>query len=362
MRVARPLLTVAILFLAVACSDESSNDGGPFGPESEPQASQSTPSAITVMTRNMYVGADVDAVIAALVTPDPADDQAALVAAITTLQETAYPARAAAIADEVDSARPHVIGLQEVSKVDVSLPPLGIEVHLDFLPTLLAEMEARGLHYDVAATVRNIEATPFPGVSLVDEDVVLVDAERVEVHATDARTFSANLGPVAPGVVLARGWVSASVTVGGRAYTVASTHLEPGGIPGLDQLRAAQAVELVGALSGAAPAILMGDLNDIPGSPMYQVLAGAGFADMWTELRGAAIGSTCCHEYDLSNHVQRFDERIDYILLRDAAAPKGRIWLVGDVPADRFPGPAYQIWASDHAGLVARLFTTGVAP
>ena len=123
-----------------------------------------------------------------------------------------------------------------------------------------------------------------------------------------------------------------------------------------------EAAELVGALSGATRAILMGDLNDVPGSPMYQVLAGAGFADVWTELRGAAIGYTCCHEYDLSNQVQPFDERIDYILLRDAAAPKGRIWLVGDVPADRLPGPAYRIWASDHAGLVARLFTPDVLP
>jgi endonuclease/exonuclease/phosphatase family metal-dependent hydrolase len=362
MRVARNLLTVATLFLAVACSDESSNDGGPFGPETEPKASQSTRSTITVMSRNMYVGADVDAVIAALGTPDPADDQAALVAAITTLQETAYPARAAAIADEIDSARPHVIGLQEVSKVDVSLPPLGVEVHLDFLPTLLAEMEARGLHYDVAATVRNIEATPFPGVSLVDEDVLLVDPERVEVHGTAARTFSTNLGPVAPGVVLARGWVSASVTVGGRAYTVASTHLESGDIPGLDQLRAAQVMELAGSLSGATPAILVGDLNDVPGSPMYQVLSGAGFTDVWAELRGSAIGYSCCHESDLSNQLEQFDERIDYILVRDSGPVKGRIWLVGDVPADLVNGPSHRLWPSDHAGLIARLFTLGETP
>jgi endonuclease/exonuclease/phosphatase family metal-dependent hydrolase len=363
MRVARPLLTVAALSLAVACSDES-NDGGPFGPETKPmpEASQSPRSTITVMTRNMYVGADVDAVIAALVTPDPADDQAALIAAITTLQETAYPARAAAIADEIARARPHVIGLQEVSKVDISLPPLGIEVHLDFLPALLAEMEARGLQYDVAATVRNIEAAPFPGVSLIDEDVLLVDPERVEVHGTDARRFSANIGPVAPGVVLARGWVSASVTVGGRTYTVASTHLESGDNPALDQLRAAQAIELAGALSGATPTILVGDLNDVPGSPMYQVLSGAGFSDVWAELRGAAVGYTCCHEPDLSNQVKRFHERIDYVLIRDSGPVKGRIWLVGEVPADHVSGPSHRLWPSDHAGLIAHLFTRGGPP
>ena len=350
----RSLLLVAALSLAAACADESSS--GPFGPPAEP-ASGAARSEIVVLTRNMYVGADVDAIIAALVTPDPADDQAALLAAITTLQATSYPARAAAIADEIARARPHVIGLQEVSKVDIALPPLGIDVHLDFLPTLIAELAERGLDYEVAARVRNIEAAPFPGVSLVDEDALLVDRTRVEVHGADARRFTANIGPVAPGVVLARGWVSASVTVEGRTYTVASTHLESGGLPGLDQLRAAQASELAAALSGASPAIVVGDLNDVPGSLMYQVLAGAGFADAWSELRGAAIGYTCCHASDLSNRVQQFDERIDYVLVRDAAGVRGSISRVGEVPADRFAGPTHQIWASDHAGLVARLFT-----
>jgi len=361
MRIARPLLTSVALSLATACSDQSS-DGGPFGPDPDPMLETSHPAGIGVMTRNMYVGADVDAVIAALVSTDPSDDQSALLAAITTLQETAFPARAAAIAGEIARTRPHVVGLQEVSTMDISLPPFGVELHLDFLPTLLAQLGARGLDYAVAATVRNIEAAPFPGVSLVDEDALLVDRQRVHVHGTDARRFNANIGPVAPGVVLARGWVSASLTVDGRTYTVASAHLESGESAQLDQLRAAQAAELVAALSGSAPAILLGDLNDVPGSPMYHVLLGAGFTDMWPALRGAAIGYTCCHLTDLSNQVQQFHERIDYVLVRDAASVKGSIRLVGEVPADRFPGPAHPLWPSDHAGLVADLITDGETP
>jgi endonuclease/exonuclease/phosphatase family metal-dependent hydrolase len=363
MRVARSVLTLAALSLAAACSDDSSG-GDLSGPETTPtsEASRSSLAGITVMTRNMYVGADVDAVIAALVTPDPADDQSALLEAITTLQETSYPARAAAIAGEIAGARPHVVGLQEVSKVDITLPPLGVDIHLDFLPTLLAELDARGLRYQVAARVRNIEAAPFPGVSLVDEDVLLVDAAHVEVQATDARRFSANIGPVAPGVVLARGWVSAAVKVDGHAYTVAGTHLESGAATGLDQLRAAQASELAAAISRAVPAILVGDLNDIPGSPMHQALVAAGFADAWSELRGDAIGYTCCHAADLSNQVEQFDERIDYVLVRDAAGLKGSISRVGEVPAHRVAGPAHRLWPSDHAGLVARLFSRGATP
>jgi endonuclease/exonuclease/phosphatase family metal-dependent hydrolase len=309
------------------------------------------------MTRNMYVGADVDAVIGALATPDPLDDQTALLAAIATLQETDFPARAEAIAREIARTRPHVVGLQEVSTVDIALPPLGVDLHLDFLPTLLDELAARGLRYEPAVKVRNIDASPFPGVRLIDEDAILIDRTRVTVQGTTAQSFSANLGQVAPGVVLARGWVTVAVTIGSRSYLVASTHLESGDAAELGQLRAAQAGELVQALAGSATTILMGDLNDVPGSPMYQVLAGAGLIDVWAALRGGTRGYTCCHAPDLSNKVQTFHERIDYVFLRDPRGRpvRGQVLRLGDVPADRFPGPVHRLWASDHAGLVARL-------
>jgi endonuclease/exonuclease/phosphatase family metal-dependent hydrolase len=358
MRITRPLLAAAFS-LAVACSDDSKDPTGPYGPETDPvpEASHRSGPDITVMTRNMYVGADVDAVIGALATPDPSDDQTALLAAIATLQETDFFARAEAIAREIARTRPHVVGLQEVSTVDITLPPLAVDLHLDFLPTLLEELAARGLQYELAARVRNIDASPFPGVRLIDEDAILVDRTRVTVQGTTAQPFTANLGQVAPGVVLARGWVTVSVTIGSRSYLVASTHLESGDAAELGQLRAAQAAELVQALAGAATTILMGDLNDVPGSPMHQVLVAAGLTDVWAALRGGTRGYTCCHAPDLSNKVQAFHERIDYVFLRDARGRpvKGRILRLGDVPADRFPGPVHRLWASDHAGLVARL-------
>jgi hypothetical protein len=361
MRRSRPLLTAVALCAAAACSDDSNGPPSPFGPEAEPapEAYHMLDHELAVMTRNMYLGADVDAVISALASPDPGDDQAALVAAIATLQQTDFPARAAAIASEIARTRPHVIGLQEVSRVDITIPPLGVDVHLDFLPAVMAELTALGLQYDVAARVRNIEATPFAGVSLIDEDALLVDRRRVTVQATTARSFTANLGPVAPGVVLARGWVTAALTVGDRSYTVANTHLESGDLTGLDQLRAAQAAELAQALAGAQNAIVLGDLNDVPGSPMYQVLVGAGLTDVWATLRGQARGYTCCHAPDLSNQVRQFDERIDYVFARlgDGAPVLGQIHRLGGEPSDRFPGPVHGLWPSDHAGLVARLFT-----
>jgi len=351
-------LVVAIAILAMACSDETSDPEGMLGPGAvDPEAH--APSGLIVLTRNLYVGTDLDAVLGALQTPDPADDLPTLVTAIQTLGRTDFPSRAAAIAGEIARARPHVVGLQEVSQVDVVLPPLGVDLHLDFLPVLLAELSAQGLDYVVASQIRNIEAQPIPGVSLVDFDAMLVDRRRVKVLETNAGSFAANLGEVAPGIVLRRGWVAAQGQVQGVTYTFVSAHLESGQASGLDQLRAAQAGELVQMLVGATSAVLMGDLNDVPGSPMHQVLAGAGFQDAWAAFRPGEPGFTCCHAPDLSNAVQQFDERIDYVLLRHPPHPgrdfEVRIQLIGEDPADRIAGPAGPIWPSDHGGLVALL-------
>jgi endonuclease/exonuclease/phosphatase family metal-dependent hydrolase len=347
----------AMAILAMGCSDESSSEPGTvLGPGTEPGAASNASPRVKVLTRNLYVGTDVDAVIGALQTPDPGDDLPTLIAAIETLRRTDFPSRASAIAGEIARVRPHVVGLQEVSQVDLVLPPLGVDIHLDFLPALLAQLSVRGLDYVLAAQIRNIEAQPIPGVSLVDYDAILVDRRRVKLLETNASSFAANLGEVAPGVVLRRGWVTAKGVVRGVTYTFASTHLESGQLPGLDQLRAAQAGELVQVLADAHSVVLMGDLNDVPGSPMHQVLVGAGYQDVWAAFRPGESGFTCCHALDLSNPVQQFDERIDYLLVRHPGRDfDGWIDLVGEDPADRIAGPEGLIWPSDHAGLVASL-------
>jgi Endonuclease/Exonuclease/phosphatase family len=359
MRARRPLL-IAALIVAGACSDQSDT---PFAPDAmDPATVHPGSSDLVVMTRNLYVGADVDAVIAALASPDPADDIPALLAAVATLQETDFPARASAVADEIARFRPHAVGLQEVSTVDLTIPPLGVNVHLDFLPVLQAELADRGLTYDVAARVRNIEAAPLPGVSLLDDDVLLVDRNRVTLQSATGQHFTANLGQVAPGVVLQRGFVRANVVIGGEAYVIVSTHLESGGAAGLDQLRALQAGELAQAIGSAPDAIVMGDLNDVPGSLMHQVLEGAGLADAWAALRPGVVGFTCCHLADLSDQIAPFSQRIDYVFVRGVTQRGnllGQISRTGELPADRVVGPEHPIWPSDHAGLIARLNLTG---
>ncbi|HEY6852793.1 MAG TPA: endonuclease/exonuclease/phosphatase family protein, partial [Gemmatimonadales bacterium] len=259
----------------------------------------------------------------------------------------------AAIAAGIARSRPHVVGLQEVSVIHVDLTGFGLPVVIDqdFLATLQQDLAARGLHYVVAARVHNLTAAPLPGISLDDYDAMLVDADRVTIQSASGQSYSANVGVVAPGIDLKSGWVMARVTIDGATYEFASTHLASGNVPGFAELRALQAGELAASLPAGVPAIVMGDLNDHAGSPMYQTLTGAGFADTWRELRPGVTGNTCCEAADLSNPLPAFVERIDFVLVRGISA-QGQINLVGDVPADKVAGAAGPVWPSDHAGVL----------
>lgn len=315
--------------------------------------------SLTVLSRNLYIGTNVDAVIAALASPDPADDFPALLDGISIIGETDFPARASALADEIARARPHVVGLQEVTDLAIDLTGFGVPVVLqqDFAATLLTELSGRGLNYVQVARTTNTQAAPLPGISLVDHDVLLIDGSRVTAENIVERNFTLNIGVVAPGVELKRGWVAADVILDGISYRVANTHLESGSSPGLDQLRAAQGLELVTSL-GAGSAIVMGDFNDVPGSLMYQVIAGAGFTDVWAALRPREPGLTCCHLANLANERPTFDQRIDYVFARGIGRlndGRGTINRIGSNRKDLIPGPVHPIWPSDHAGLVASL-------
>jgi hypothetical protein len=91
---------------------------------------------------------------------------------------------------------------------------------------------------------------------------------------------------------------------------------------------------------------------------MYDVVTGAGFTDTWAKLRLGVAGLTCCEPPDLSNSLALLSRRIDYVFARGFQGPDGTllgtIEVVGNQPGDRVQGPAYLIWPSDHAGVVAR--------
>lgn len=358
-RVAQSLL-IGCGALLFGCSDQTSS--APTSPSKIVDPSAVSGERVVVMTQNLYVGADVDKIIIALATPDPNDDVPTLIQQIGVLQATDFPTRAAVIAREVAEARPHVLGLQEVSKIAIDLRPLGAPVvyNIDFLETIMRALRARGLHYQVAAKVQNIVASPIPGISLVDYDVLLVDSRRVTTSGKVERNFAYNAGVVAPGVNLIRGFVSVKATIEGRQYRIASTHPESDlGGNDFSLLRAAQATELVASMGDAPRAIMIGDFNDFENSPMWQVVMQGGFADVWHVLRPASEGFTCCQDGDLANAGPGLNQRIDYVFARGFgqgdAAVRGDIVKVGFRPTEKFMGPLYPIWPSDHAGLLATL-------
>ena len=68
---------------------------------------------VTVMTRNLYVGADIFRVVEA----DPTLILATIIEVYNTVVQTNFAERAEALADEVLEYQPHLIGLQEVSLI-----------------------------------------------------------------------------------------------------------------------------------------------------------------------------------------------------------------------------------------------------
>ena len=359
MRLQRIAVFVVALLALPACQDAPIMGPSADGvPDPLLDARRSDARAVSIYNQNLYVGADLDAVLAALTNGDPADDLPAVQQAAATLLATDFPSRANAIADEIAKAHPHVIGLQEVWTLEVDVPGVPA-VNQDFLEILLAALADRDLSYVVAANVTGAQAQ-LPGVYAVDHDVLLVDPTRVEISSPISQVYSFNVGQIFPGVTLVRGFVAAEGTIEEEPYLFVSTHLESD-LPGapLPGLRAAQATELVTVIGAAERVVLMGDLNDVPGSPMYQVIAGAGFTDVWDSMRpGTNEGLTCCHAADLSNRFAEFDERIDYVFSRgigDRAGIGGWVKRLGTLPSGKLTGPLYELWPSDHAGVAAEL-------
>ena len=267
---------------------------------------------VRVYTQNLYIGADVDKVIAA----PPAQLPAALLQALATFVATDYPSRAGRIADEIGVQKPDLIGLQEVSHLTVQ--GLGIvgfpDIDVDFIPILGAQLAARGLQYDVVAVSPNTDITiplPLPDgsfgvIALKDFDAILVRhgiASSSVVTKNFQAKFSTSLGPIPLDIL--RGYAAADVTVRGRDYRFVSTHTEPRGT-GLP-IQAAQTTELVSDLAGTTlPLIVVGDFNSKPSAPEteapYNQMLAAGYLDTWTRRNTEpGDGPTCCQIEDPTN-------------------------------------------------------------
>ncbi|WP_328876017.1 endonuclease/exonuclease/phosphatase family protein [Streptomyces sp. NBC_00287] len=333
------------------------------------------PVQLRVLTRNMYLGADLRPVLGAT-------DNASVIAAVTRVyaqvEATNFPERAEAMADEIADSDPHLVGLQEVklwrsqTPADFSPTPNATVVEYDFLQTLLDELAARGKHYAAVATSTNSDreiprSTPtgLQDIRLTDHDVILartdLPAKRFSVANPQQGRFDARLvipHPVLGSIAFPQGWAAVDATLGGRTMRVVNTHLEALS----PAVQARQGAELLdGPLDTELPTVLLGDLNSaaggvgaVPGmsdTPTYANFLAAGFRDVWTETRRRDPGFTCCQAPDLRNPTSTLSQRLDYVLFRNGFEAV-RAERVGEEPADRTPSG---LWPSDHAGVAAAL-------
>jgi endonuclease/exonuclease/phosphatase family protein len=337
---------------------------------------------VTVMTRNLYLGADVAPVILAAATGG--DIVAAVSEVWATVQFTDFPARAAGLAGEIAAAQPDLIGLQE-AEVWQSQPvpgqsnPDAQPVEYDFPQILLDTLAAQGLHYEVAAEETGF-SIELPGltadglvlISLTEHEVILArsDLKTSQLKLANRRTghFATNVEFEVPDtgqvVTVLRGWASVDAKIRGESFRFLTTHLEAENL----DIRNAQALELVlGPADTTLPVVLVADANSDANaqSPIwdpvaYDVFLGAGFTDAWFQAHPGEFVTTCCNAPDLTNPTfpdpEDNEGRIDLVLYRDAGdfSTLGAA-LLGANAADRVSNGTTLIWPSDHAGLAATL-------
>jgi endonuclease/exonuclease/phosphatase family metal-dependent hydrolase len=365
----------------------------PVAAEAKPAKS----SKVKVMTRNLYLGADL--------TPGvQAKDLQGLVNAAGTIlnqvDQNNFPVRATGLAAEINQQKPDLVGLQEASLwrtgpcTESPIPPKATTVKYDYVKLLLGELNKGKKRYrvvisknefdfEVYANTDGNESTAAPGCQLGSEingrltmrDVILARVGGVSVKTSGAKagTFDTLLRVKPAGVTVdvTRGWTRVDAKVGksGR-FRFVNTHLEAFDNQASNhtnketdvtngQIREAQGKELFasgGPASGKLPVILLGDLNSDkkteikPGDALaYNALLGAGFVE-----RSTSNPLGCCLNANVltsggGGNVSDFDHQVDHVMTN---APK-KVKLQSSGVTGR--NPANGFWDSDHAGLFSAL-------
>ena len=334
-----------------------------------------------VMTRNLYIGADV---FAAIDVEDPNQIPAAAGAVLAEIIASDFPGRAKLLAREIQARQPQAIGLQEVWNVQAA-SLTGAPIAIDFLALLSDELEALGQKYAVAVEQVNVDVT-LPALlgadlylgNIQDRDVILV-RHNAAWSNPDSALYPTRI-PTPFGFDIVRGWTSIDVTVAGKPYRFVNTHLEVESF-GDGLVQTLQAIELQEALGllawkfGPLPEIVVGDFNSDPADPgctdptfcagpplrgvsPYVVLSsgffGPALADAWF-LRNndrRASGDTCCYDSLAAADGSVLNRRVDQVWIRGAQAEGVTVRLSGDDAKRLTPGGLY---GSDHLGVMARM-------
>ncbi|CAB4879688.1 unannotated protein [freshwater metagenome] len=314
---------------------------------------------VTVMTRNLYLGADI---IGLALAQTPEEFQVNASKLVKVVDRTNFPARAVGLAREIKTARPDLVGLQEAAlwrTGPLNSPEFASTVRYDFVQLLLKELRRQGESYSVVVSQDEFN---FEGPSLTQDvrltmrDVILKRrGTKVKVAGTSKGQFTTVFRiPTEVGEAVSfRGWVATRASIGGRAFRFVNAHLESYG----DAIRTAQAGEMVapgGPLADpSARTIFLGDLNSDPKSKgaagdAIRVFTGSGMRDVFGSKRKVTFGQN----ERLTNLRPVSSEFIDHILYRPAASFQVKRAAVVGTKRFRRKAP---LWASDHFGVVATI-------
>jgi len=379
-RRAAALLAVALLFVLVPSAAAAKHGKG-----------EDRGHELTVMTRNLYLGADLTPAIAA-------PSREAFIAAngkiLRDVTANDFPVRAKGLAEEILKKKPDLVGLQEVALWRTGPPslepllnsgatPTATTVRYDYLKELLAKLKVKGkAQYRVAISQDEFDfeapadenGLPGDGPNgaipnaelngrLTMRDVILVRNGAGVTFKHKRMGHFANLLTVkvsGVSVTVTRGWVAIDAKVrGSHSFRFVDTHLEAFDpatqVPSIRALQASELVAPGGPATSGLPVILVGDLNSDddtvePGDQQaYRTLLAAGMRERSTN---KPLG--CCLNSSLlavgaGGSVADFNHQVDHVMTRD---PK-EIKLKSSAVTGRQPVRGF--WDSDHAGLVSVL-------
>jgi endonuclease/exonuclease/phosphatase family metal-dependent hydrolase len=344
---------------------------------------------VRVMTRNLYLGADLGPGLAAT-NVDQLVDGAGVV--VNQVDATNFPVRAQGLAQEIQAMKPDLVGLQEVAwwrtkfPTDLNVfPPNATETEYDFLDLLLRRLNAKRELYRAVVVKPEFDfETPVndqgpPGglaqadrnARLTMRDVVLTRVGAgVKVRNLTSGTFQTLLRVSVAGLPIdvTRGWTALDARVRkSRPFHFVNTHFEAfdsgasnttslGTSLGKGQIRQAQALSLVapgGPATSKLPVVLLGDLNSDDDTVQangdhlaYTSLLGAGFVERSTN----TPLSCCVSSFDLrTGSVSEFDHQVDHVM---TDAPK-KVKLKRSAVTGQEMVNGY--WNSDHNGIASVL-------
>jgi endonuclease/exonuclease/phosphatase family metal-dependent hydrolase len=356
-------------------------------------AADAKPAPVTVMTRNLYLGADLGPGMNATSLQGLVDGAGQI---LNQVDANNFPVRAKGLAREILANKPDLVGLQEASEwrtepCDQSpIPPKATTVRYDYVALLLAQLNKGKKLYRVAvvkpefdfevwANTDGNEQTSGPGCPMGSEingrltmrDAILV-RKGVKFSHPKTGTFKTLLRVKPAGVPIdvTRGWTAVDAIVRGHKFHFVSTHLEAfdnnpttngtntGKDVGNGQIREAQAKELLAKglpARSKLPVVLVGDLNSDVKTEVkkgdglaYRALLKAKFVERSTSKNG------CCLNADVLSasggaSTKDFNHRVDHVMTN---APKKVKLLRSSITGAK---PVGGWWDSDHQGLVSTL-------